>query len=61
VGNDYYLCPADILYSQALGWGLMRTTTLAEGAARCDFRFKKGGVTRVAVPEPLRSLIADRS
>jgi len=24
-----YLCPVDILYSEALGWGLMRTMTLA--------------------------------
>lgn len=48
-----YICPADILYSQALGWGLKRTTTLAEGAERCDFRFKRGGKTQVAVPQPL--------
>lgn len=52
-----FICPADILYSQALGWGLQRTTTLAEGAERCDFRFKKGGDTRVAVPEPLEKVI----
>ena len=48
-----YSCPADILYSRALGWGLRRTTTLAEGAERCDFRFRKGAETQVAVPEPL--------
>lgn len=56
-----YLCAADILYSEALGWGLVRTTTLAEGAARCDFRFKKGGETRVAVPAPLQQFITSRS
>jgi hypothetical protein len=55
-----YLCPADILYSQALGWGLRRTTTLAEGAERCDFRFKKGGETRVAVPETLEKYITSK-
>ena len=49
-----YLCPVDILYSDALGWGLMRTQTLAEGAPKCDFRLKKGGPTKVAVPASLR-------
>jgi hypothetical protein len=55
-----YLCAADILYSQALGWGLQRTTTLAEGGDRCDFRFKRGGETRLAVPESLRAYISGR-
>jgi hypothetical protein len=45
-----YLCAADRLYSEALGWGLMRTMTLAEGAEKCDFRFKKGGETIVLLP-----------
>ncbi|MEN6435671.1 MAG: L-2-amino-thiazoline-4-carboxylic acid hydrolase [Anaerolineaceae bacterium] len=54
-----YLCPMDILYSQSLEWGLVRTTTLAEGADRCDFRFKKGGQTRVNVPAALKKVIAD--
>jgi len=53
-----YLCTADILYSEALGWGLMRTKTLAEGAEKCDFRFKKGGPTKVAVPDAMRHVIA---
>ncbi|GAP13291.1 L-2-amino-thiazoline-4-carboxylic acid hydrolase [Longilinea arvoryzae] len=52
-----YICPSDILYSKALGWGLVRTMTLAEGAPKCDFRFKRGGPTRVAVPESLRPVI----
>jgi hypothetical protein len=55
-----YLCAADHLYSEALGWGLTRTMTLAEGAERCDFRFKKGGETKVAVPEPLQSVISGK-
>jgi hypothetical protein len=45
-----WLCPIDILYSDSFGWGLRRTKTLAEGCDRCDFRFKKGGRTNVAVP-----------
>lgn len=52
-----YLCPVDLLYSEALGWGLTRTRTLAEGAEKCDFRFKKGGPTSVAVPPALRELV----
>lgn len=45
-----YLCAADILYSDALGWGLRRTMTLAEGKDRCDFRFRRGGKTQVSLP-----------
>jgi hypothetical protein len=52
-----YICPADILYSQALGWGLRRTMTLAEGAEKCDFRFKKGSPTLIAVPDGMQSVI----
>jgi hypothetical protein len=55
-----YLCPADILYSEALGWGLLRTMTLAEGAEKCDFRFKKGGPTKVAVPVAMKHVIVRR-
>ena len=43
-----YICTADIVYSKAFGWGLIRTKTIAEGFEKCDFRFKKGGKTRVA-------------
>ena len=53
-----YLCPVDILYREALGWGLTRTLTLAEGANKCYFRFKKGGPTNVAVPVAMRSVVA---
>lgn len=53
-----YLCPVDILYSEALGWGLRRTMTLAGGAEKCDFRFKKGGPTIVAVPPALEEVVA---
>ena len=43
-----YICTADIIYSELFGWGLTRTKTIAEGFEKCDFRFKKGGKTRVA-------------
>jgi len=45
-----YICTADIIYSKLFGWGLIRTKTIAEGFEKCDFRFKKGGKTRVASP-----------
>jgi hypothetical protein len=45
-----YLCNIDILYSEAFSWGLIRKMTLAQGFDKCDFRFKKGGITQVAVP-----------
>ena len=49
-----YICSADEIYSEALGWGLMRTMTLADGHEKCDFRFKRGGKTRVVLPESLK-------
>jgi hypothetical protein len=49
-----YVCAVDKVASEMLGWGLCRTMTLAEGGERCDFRFKKGGKTRVPIPESLR-------
>jgi hypothetical protein len=50
-----YVCALDQLYSDAFGWGLVRTTTLAEGGPRCDFRFKRHGETRiVSTVLPLR-------
>ena len=44
-----YVCAVDKVSSEMLGWGLTRTMTLAEGFEKCDFRFKKGGPTRVAM------------
>jgi hypothetical protein len=37
-----YLCKTDFAMSKALGMGLVRTMTIAEGAEKCDFRFKRG-------------------
>ena len=48
-----YVCAIDKIASEKLGWGLRRTMTLAEGGAMCDFQFKKGGETCVAIPQSL--------
>ena len=48
-----YICLADITGSRAFGWGLTRTETIAQGASRCDFRFKRGADTRVRVSLPV--------
>jgi hypothetical protein len=37
-----YLCKMDFIVYGAMDAGLRRTTTVADGAARCDFRFKRG-------------------
>lgn len=43
-----FVCMSDIALSDALGWGLVRTQTLADGYAYCDFRFKKGAETKIS-------------
>jgi hypothetical protein len=48
-----YMCAVDKAASELLGWGLTRTMTIAEGSEKCDFRFKKGGKTNVAMPQSL--------
>ena len=40
-----YLCSVDFIMSERMGLGLERTTTLAEGSPKCDFRFKHNGPT----------------
>ena len=40
-----YLCKLDFGMSQALGMGLVRTMTIAEGDEKCDFRYKRGRET----------------
>ncbi len=47
-----YICMSDIALSKALGWGLTRTQTLADGCSFCDFRFKKGGSTHISSKTP---------
>lgn len=50
-----YLCLGDFPLSQALNTGLVRTTTLAHGGPRCDFRFKAGrAIQREWTPEFLK-------
>jgi hypothetical protein len=52
-----YICATDKPTSELMGWGLTRTMTIAEGSPKCDFRFKKGGNTHVAVPQSLQALV----
>ena len=47
-----YVCMSDIPLSSALGWGLIRTQTLADGCDHCDFRFKKGAGTQITSKTP---------
>lgn len=48
-----YVCLSDIALSDAMGWGLKRTETLADGCDKCDFRFRKGAKTEITsrIPE----------
>lgn len=46
-----YVCATDKPISELMGWGLYRTTTIADGSPICKFRFKKGGQTQVVVPQ----------
>ena len=45
-----YLCLADFPMSEAFGMGLIRTTTIAEGYDKCNFRFKRGRATQQGWP-----------
>lgn len=56
-----YECATDKPISELMGWGLTRTMTLAEGFPKCDFRFKKGGKTRVIIPQSLQALVGQAS
>jgi len=47
-----YVCMSDIALSDAMGWGLIRTQTLADGCHHCDFRFKKGSATQISSRTP---------
>ena len=49
-----YVCAGDKLASEFLGWGLMRTMTIADGYEKCVFRFKRGGKTSVKIPPSLK-------
>ena len=45
-----YLCIIDFLTASIANSGLERTTTIAEGYGRCDFRWKKGRLVRPGWP-----------
>ena len=47
-----YICMSDIALSDAMGWGLIRTQTIADGCQHCDFRFKKGAATQISSKSP---------
>jgi len=47
-----YICMSDIALSDAMGWGLIRTQTLADGCHNCNFRFKKGAATQISSKTP---------
>jgi len=47
-----YLCLWDYVAQRAMNTGFSRSMTLAEGADRCDFRWKKGRETKPAWPPP---------
>ena len=51
-----FVCAVDKVASDMLGWGLRRTMTIADGGEKCDFRFKKGGVTSVEIPQSLKQV-----
>lgn len=53
-GDEFapYVCMSDIVLSDAMGWGLIRTQTLADGCHHCDFRFKKGAATQISSKTP---------
>lgn len=42
-----YVCMSDIALGDAMGWGVIRTQTLADGCPHCDFRFKQGAATQI--------------
>ena len=55
-----YVCATDKPTSELMGWGLYRTTTIADGSPICKFRFKKGGATNVPIPQSLQTLIRSK-
>ena len=53
-----FVCLTDFPMSEAFGWGLVRTMTIAEGAEKFDFRYKRGRETQQGwPPELLKSYV----
>jgi len=44
------LCELDWPLTEVIGIELVRTTTLAQGGERCDFRFRRPGASDVGIP-----------
>ena len=55
-----YVCMSDIPLSNGLGWGLIRTQTLADGCDYCDFRFRKNATTQITSKTPRVQETIDR-
>ena len=55
-----FVCLSDMALSDALGWGLQRSQTLADGCAYCDFRFKRGAPTHIRSRTPAVQAAIDR-
>jgi hypothetical protein len=55
-----YICMSDIALSDAMGWGLIRTQTLADGCDNCNFRFKEGTATQITSKTPEVQVAIDR-
>ena len=48
-----YLCLLDFPTQKAMGTGMVRTMTIAEGAEKCDFRFKRGREVKEGWPRSI--------
>jgi len=55
-----YVCLSDMALGNALGWGLIRTQTIADGCEFCDFRFKKGSDTNISSKTPEVQAVIER-
>ena len=55
-----YVCLSDMALSDAMGWGLKRTETLADGCDKCNFRFRKGAKTEISSRTPAVQATIDK-
>ena len=56
-----FVCATDKPISELMGWGLYRSTTIADGSPICMFRFKKGGKTQVVIPQSLQAQLGTKA
>ncbi|MCF2138187.1 MAG: L-2-amino-thiazoline-4-carboxylic acid hydrolase [Candidatus Thorarchaeota archaeon] len=45
-----YVCLADYALARSVGFGMIRTQTISNGAPKCDFRFRKDFITPSGFP-----------